>query len=82
MIAISTLGWGVIIFSSIAVLCSVIMWRSNRAMKKLEEHSIEYSLHMHFNYWMFWVVIFNVFMVLLLLKGIYIDPGKPLLHLL
>lgn len=74
MTAISSLGWGVIVFSILIVLCSVAMWRSNRKMKKLEEHSIEYALHRHFNYWMFWVLIFNIFMLMLMLKGIYIDP--------
>lgn len=82
MFAISNLGWGVIIFSTIGVLCSVIMWRADRSMKKLEEHSIEYALLKHFNYWMFWVVIFNVFMILLMLKGIYIDPDEHLINLL
>lgn len=76
MFALSTLGWGVVVFSVLALVCAAFMWRSHRAMQRLDENSIEYALHKHFNYWVMWVLILNIFMVILMLKGIYIDPYR------
>lgn len=74
MFAISNLHWGVIVFSVLIVVCSAVMYYANAKMKKLEEHSIEYALYKHFNMFMFWVLMFNIFMLILVIRGIYADP--------
>lgn len=74
MTAISNLHWGVVVFSSLILVCCLVMWIANRKMSKFEEHSIEYALYKHFNMFMFWVLMFNIFMLILVVRGIYADP--------
>lgn len=76
MIVITNLGWGVIIFSALIILCGMLMWHSNKKMARLCETSIDYAIHQHFVYFITWVLFFNIFMLLLVLKNIYFVPER------